>query len=93
MSSRLVTGLLLTLCLPPCFAVNQSIANAQEKTSPSDQYAEAVTAYFAKDYNAADSVLTRLIEGGTGDPRTYYFRGLSRYASGNLDAADIDFEA
>ncbi len=93
MSSRIVTGLLLTLCLSPCFAVNLSVANAQEATSPSDLYADAVIAYFAKDYNTADSGMTRLIEDGTGDPRTYYFRGLSRYASGNLDAADIDFEA
>ncbi|MDA0809045.1 MAG: tetratricopeptide repeat protein [Planctomycetota bacterium] len=93
MSSRIVTGLLLTLCLSPCFAVNLSVANAQEASSPSDLYAEAVIAYFAKDYNTADSGMTRLIEDGTGDPRTYYFRGLSRYASGNLDAADIDFEA
>tara|TARA_R110002072_G_scaffold146075_3_gene292874 strand:- start:31167 stop:33974 length:2808 start_codon:yes stop_codon:yes gene_type:complete len=93
MSSRLVTGLLLTLCLSSCLAVNQSIASAQENKSSSDLYAESVIAYFAKDYNAADSGLTELIENGTGDPRTYYFRGLSRYASGNLDAADIDFEA
>ena len=88
MSSRLVTGLLLTCCLMPC-----SMADAQESKSPSDLYAEAVIAYFAKDYNASDSVLTGLIEGGTGDPRTYYIRGLSRHASGNVDAAEIDFEA
>ncbi|MFT5328044.1 MAG: outer membrane protein assembly factor BamD (BamD/ComL family), partial [Planctomycetaceae bacterium] len=56
MSSRLVTGLLLTLCLAPCLQ-----AEAQSK-SPSDLYADAVTAYFAKDYNGADSVLTGLIE-------------------------------
>jgi len=88
MSSRLVTGLLLTCCLAPCFQ-----AEAQTSKSSSDLYAEAVTAYFAKDYNGADSVLTGLIENGTGDPRAFYIRGLSRYASGNLDAADIDFEA
>ena len=88
MSSRLVTGLLLTCCLAPCFQ-----AEAQKSKSSADLYAEAVTAYFGKDYNAADSVLTGLIEDSTGDPRAYYMRGLSRYASGNLDAADIDFEA
>ncbi|MGZ0173671.1 MAG: tetratricopeptide repeat protein [Planctomycetales bacterium] len=88
MSPRLVTGLLLSCCLVPCFE-----AEAQKSKSSSDLYAEAVTAYFGKDYNAADSVLTGLIEDGTGDPRVYYFRALSRHASGNLDAADIDFEA
>jgi tetratricopeptide (TPR) repeat protein len=88
MSSRLVTGLLLTCCLAPCFQ-----AEAQKSKSSADLYAEAVTAFFAKDYNGADSVLTGLIEGGTGDPRAFYIRGLSRYASGNQDAADIDFEA
>ena len=88
MSSRLVTGLLLSFCLMPCLLVE-----AQESKSPSDLYAEAVTAYFAKDYNAADSLLSGIIEDGTGDPRAYYFRGLSRHASGNLEAADIDFEA
>jgi tetratricopeptide (TPR) repeat protein len=88
MSTRFVTGLLLSFCLMPCL-----LAEAQESKSPSDLYAEAVTAYFATDYNAADSVLSGLIDDGTGDPRAYYFRGLSRYASGNFDAADIDFEA
>lgn len=88
MSSRLVTGLLLTCCLAPYFQ-----AEAQKSKSPSDLYADAVTAYFAKDYNGADSVLTGLIEDGTGDPRAFYIRGLSRYASGNQDAAEIDFEA
>lgn len=88
MSSRLVTALLLSCCLMSC-----PQADAQDSKSPSDLYADGVTAYFAKDYNAADSVLTRLIEDGTGDPRTYYIRGLSRHASGNVDAAEIDFEA
>ncbi len=88
MSSRLFTGLLLTCCLMPEFQVD-----AQDSKSSSDQYAAAVTAYFAKDYNASDSGLTSLIEDGTGDPRAYYIRGLSRHASGNLDAAEIDFEA
>lgn len=88
MSSRPVTGLLLTCCLS--FALP---ANAQDSNSPSERYADAVIAYFAKDYNAADSILTTLIEDGTNDPRVYYFRGLSRYASGNLEAAEIDFEA
>jgi tetratricopeptide (TPR) repeat protein len=69
------------------------VAEAQKSKSPSELYAEAVTAYFAKDYNATDSTLTGMIEDGTGDPRVYYIRGLGRYASGNLDAADIDFEA
>ncbi len=88
MSSRLVTTLLLSCCLMSC-----PQADAQDSKSPSDLYADGVTAYFAKDYNAADSVLTGLIEDGTGDPRTFYIRGLSRHASGNVDAAEIDFEA
>ncbi|NQV25679.1 MAG: tetratricopeptide repeat protein [Rhodopirellula sp.] len=88
MSSRLVTSLLLTGCLFSCVQ-----AAAQESQSASDLYAEAVTAYFAEDYNAVESVLTSMIEDGSSDPRAYYFRGLSRHASGNQDAADIDFEA
>lgn len=88
MSSRLVTALLLSCCLMSC-----PLAEAQDSKSAADTYADAVTAYFAKDYNAADSLLTGLIENGTGDPRVYYIRGLGRYASGNLDAAEIDFEA
>ena len=88
MSSRLVTGLLLSCCLTPCF-----VAEAQESKTSADLYGKAVIAYFAKDYNAADSSMTGMIEDGTGDPRVYYFRGLSRHASGNAEAAEIDFEA
>jgi len=80
--------MLLSCCLISCRQTE-----AQESKSSSDQYAEAVIAYFAKDYNLSDSVLTGLIEDGTGDPRTYYIRGLSRHASGNVDAAEVDFEA
>lgn len=86
MSSRLATGLLLTICL-------SFSRNAAAEESPSTRYAQAVTAYFAGDYNAADSTLTGLIEDGTNDPRVYYFRGLSRFASENRDAADNDFAA
>ena len=88
MSSRLVTAMLLSCCLISC-----PQTEAQEPKSASDQYAEAVIAYFAKDYNASDSVLTGLIEAGTGDPRIYYIRGLGRHAGGNVDSAEIDFEA
>lgn len=88
MSSRLVTAMLLSCCLISC-----PQTEAQESKSSSDQYAEAVIAYFAKDYNLSDSVLTGLIEDGTGDPRIYYIRGLSRHAGGNVDAAEVDFEA
>ena len=88
MSSRLITAMLLSCCLISC-----PQTEAQESKSSSDQYAEAVIAYFAKDYNLSDSVLTGLIEDGTGDPRIYYIRGLSRHAGGNVDAAEVDFEA
>lgn len=88
MSSRFLTGLLLSCCLLPCPAVE-----AQESDNSAELYGNAVIAYYAKEYNTADSVLSRMIEDGTGDPRVYYIRGLSRYASGNLDAAEIDFEA
>jgi tetratricopeptide (TPR) repeat protein len=88
MSSRLVSVLMLSCCLTPCL-----LAEAQDAKNASELYAEAVNAYFAKDYNAADSVLSGVIEEGTRDPRTFYVRGLSRYASGNVDAAEIDFEA
>lgn len=88
MSSRLVSVLMLNCCLTPCL-----LAEAQDAKKPTELYAEAVNAYFAKDHNAADSVLSGVIEEGTSDPRTFYIRGLARYASGNVDAAEIDFEA
>ena len=88
MSSRLVTGLMLSCCLMTCF-----LAEAQDAKKPSELYAEAITAYFAKDYNSVESVLSVVIDNGTSDPRTYYVRGLSRFASGNIEAAEIDFEA
>ena len=61
--------------------------------SPAQVYGKAMTAWQDGEYETADRLLSGLIADETNDPRVYYFRGLSRYAAGNQDAAAVDFEA
>lgn len=60
---------------------------------PRDAYATAVSAYFAKDYALADSLLTQLVERGSEDPRVFYYRGLAANATGQAAKAQADYEA
>ena len=61
--------------------------------SPAQVYGRAMTAWQDGEHETADRLLSGLIADETNDPRVYYFRGLSRYAAENQDAAAVDFEA
>jgi hypothetical protein len=52
-------------------------------------YGNGVHRYFAGDYSQAVAELTAAIDGGSQDPRAYYFRGLARLRSGGDAAADF----
>jgi hypothetical protein len=55
-------------------------------------YGNGVHAYFAGDFQCGYDTLSGVIEAGSGDPRAYYFRGLSALKLGRLDEAEADFQ-
>lgn len=55
-------------------------------------YGSGVHAYFAADYVKAHDELTAAVNGGSSDPRVFYFRGLSYIRLGRPEEADLDFQ-
>ncbi len=55
-------------------------------------YGSGVHAYNNGDYNSAYRQLTAAIQGGTIDPRAYYFRGLTELRMGRQQDAADDFQ-
>ncbi|MFM7207122.1 MAG: hypothetical protein ACKO4T_10695, partial [Planctomycetaceae bacterium] len=56
-------------------------------------YGSGVHSYFAGDYQRAYDELSQAIEGGTIDPRAWYYRGLTALKLGRTDEAEADFSA
>lgn len=56
-------------------------------------YGSGVHSYFAGDYQRAYDELSQAIEGGTKDPRAWYYRGLVALKLGRTDEAEADFSA
>ena len=54
-------------------------------------YGSGVHAYFSRDYVKAYEYLTSAIEGGSSDPRCFYFRGLTYVRLGREPEAEMDF--
>lgn len=54
-------------------------------------YGNGVHAYYSGDYQRSYEELSTTIEGGTQDPRAFYFRGLAALKLGRLDEAEADF--
>jgi len=54
-------------------------------------YGSGVHAYFSRDYVRAYEYLTSAIDGGSTDPRCYYFRGLTYIKLGREPEAGMDF--
>ncbi|MEN6406481.1 MAG: hypothetical protein ABFC77_08420 [Thermoguttaceae bacterium] len=57
------------------------------------KYGGGVHAFFAGDYSGACEQLTAAVEGGSQDPRTFYFRGLAMLKLGRESEAKQDFQA
>ena len=55
-------------------------------------YGTGVHAYFSQDHVKAHELLTTAIDGGSKDPRCYYFRGLCCLQLGREEEAKPDFE-
>ncbi|OYP33790.1 hypothetical protein CGZ80_17750 [Rhodopirellula sp. MGV] len=68
----------------PVFAQNQSIL--------AEVYGRGVHAYYAGDYAGAFDELTAAIDGGSRDPRAYYFRGIVSHLQGRPEQAESDWE-
>ncbi len=64
---------------------------ASAQSASSELYGEGVHRFFAHDYAGADQLLTEAIDGGSQDPRAYYFRGLTKEMLGG--GGEADFEA
>ena len=56
------------------------------------KYGQGVHAYFSGDYSQAFEQLTAAIEGGSKDPRAFYFRGLTYLQFGRPQEAKQDFQ-
>jgi hypothetical protein len=76
-----------------CVASSSSMARAQQNGVLAELYGSGVHAYHSNDYAKAFDLLTRAIDGGLSDPRAYYFRGLTRVATGRPSEAEADFRA
>jgi hypothetical protein len=66
-------------------------AEAREDAILAVAYGNGVHAYYAGDYQRSYEELSTAIDGGTQDPRAFYFRGLAAVRLGRLDEADADF--
>jgi len=80
----LTASLLLLIQLP---AVGAPTADAL-----SESYGRGVHAYFGGRYDQAEQDLSRAIDGGTQDPRCYYFRALVLLKLGRQDDAVTDMQ-
>ncbi len=58
----------------------------------SQMYGSGVHAYFGHDYRQSYDYLSAAIDGGTADPRCYYYRGLALLQLGRPEDAALDFE-
>lgn len=55
-------------------------------------YGSGVHSYFSQNFRQAHEDLTSAIDGGSKDPRAYYFRGLAFLRLGRPDEANADFQ-
>ena len=78
-----LAGGLILLCTVPLAAQDAVL---------SQMYGSGVHAFFSGDYGQAYERLTAAADGGTADPRCYYFRGLTFLQLGREEEAKLDFE-
>lgn len=78
----LVGGLASLLSVSPLAAQEAVLAQ---------NYGSGVHAYFAGDFVKSYEMLTATIQGGSKDPRAYYFRGLAYLKLGRSQEAEADF--
>lgn len=75
-------------------ALGTAPATAQLTTASlplANAYGSGVHAFFSGDFDRSFADLTAAIDGGTADPRAWYFRGLAASRMGRFDEAEADF--
>ena len=81
--------------LAASFAIALFLVNsvfAQSDAVLTDYYGSGVHAYFLGDNAEAHDYLTKSIDGGTQDPRAYYFRALVYERTGRADESQADMQ-
>lgn len=84
----------MQLCLTAATLCLAATAHAQltsDSLALANAYGTGVHAFYSGDLDRSISDLTVAIDGGTADPRAWYFRGLSAWRLGRLDEAEADF--
>lgn len=92
-NSRLATSssLLPALALFVGTVVWSQNVSAQNQTLLAEVYGRGVHAYYAGQMTDAYSYLSSAIDGGTKDPRAYYFRGIVLHKQGRTYEAEADW--
>jgi hypothetical protein len=72
-------------------ALMTTVTAAREDVILAAAYGTGVHAYSSGDYQRSYDELSSAIEGGSQDPRAFYFRGLAALKLGRLDEAEADF--
>jgi hypothetical protein len=65
---------------------------AQNQTVLAEIYGQGVHAYYSGRFEEAYDYFTQAIDGGTRDPRVYFFRGICDYSQGKPSQAESDWE-
>lgn len=65
---------------------------AQNSTSLMATYGKGVHAYFKGQVHEADRLLSEVINGGSTDPRVFYFRAMARMRAGRTYEAEFDMQ-
>jgi hypothetical protein len=84
-----VSGLILAVA---GIALAPSTPAAAQDAVLADFYGNGVHSYYDRDYNQAMAELNMAIDGGTKDPRAYYYRSLTHRQLGNPWAAEADLQ-
>lgn len=85
-------GGFMAVCLAAC-GTAASATPTIDSLPLAAAYGSGVHSYFAGDYQRAYDELSQAIEGGTKDPRAWYYRGLVALKLGRTDEAEADFSA
>ena len=79
----------LALLAGGLMCLSAASAQAQDAAVLGQMYGSGVHAYFSGDYVGAHDQLTLAADGGTVDPRCYYFRGLAYLKLGRQEEAEV----
>ena len=67
-------------------------SSAQNSTELMATYGRGVHAYFNGQVHEADRLFSQVINGGSSDPRVFYFRAMARLRSGRQQEAEFDMQ-